>query len=223
MNPGTLLRLERAGVVMVSRSARVDDALRAAEAAMRGGITSIEVTFSVPNAVAAIERISAEDDAEVTVGAGTVLTLDQARAAVDAGARFLVSPGYDDDVVEFGILNDVLVIPGVFTPSEMMRATSAGCVAIKLFPAATVGPDFVRSVLAPLPELAIIPSGGISSATIADWIRAGCIAAGVGGALSPNGPVDDIVAESIRAEAAACIAAVAAARSELTTSQRKAR
>lgn len=208
----TLEEVRRAGVIMITRASTMDDAIRGATAALVGGITVIEVTFSVPDAGAVISRLRSEFGSAAVIGAGTVLTREQARIALDAGASFLVSPGFDEDLVTRGLAADTLVLPGVLTATEIMRARAAGAIAVKLFPASAVGPGYIGAMTAPMPGLQIVPSGGISSANAGEWITAGAAAIGVGGALSPSWRVDAEAADAITAEARACVAAVAAAR-----------
>ncbi|UYM04962.1 bifunctional 4-hydroxy-2-oxoglutarate aldolase/2-dehydro-3-deoxy-phosphogluconate aldolase [Solicola gregarius] len=212
--PGVLPRLFDAGLVMVVRAPSADDAIAAITAARRGGIEVVEVTFTTPDAVQAIARVRTAYD-DVLVGAGTVLSRVDAEAAVDAGAQFVVSPGLDLDLLRWAP-TDIAVVPGVLSPSEVMRANRAGADAVKLFPAHTVGPAHLRALLAPFPGLRVIPTGGVTPDNAADWLEAGAAAVGIGGALSPNTPVTDLVADSITDEAARAVAAVRSHRHHIT-------
>lgn len=206
--------LDRIGVeklVMVVRAHSADDALRAVEAARAGGVRAIEVTFTVPGALGVMARLVAENDPELVVGAGTVLSAEQAHAAIDAGASFLVSPGLDEALLALAESEGALMIPGIFTASEAMRATANGARAVKLFPSDAVGPGYLKALLSPLPTLKVMPSGGVGPANAGAWLAAGAVAVGMAGRLSPLGPVDAALAGVITAEARASIASVAAA------------
>lgn len=206
----TLARIAHHGVIMVSRASSADDALRSVDAARDGGIRVIEVTFSVPEAATVIRRLASDSD--IVVGAGTVLTTAQADEALEAGAEFLVSPGFDEAIVRFADDRNVLMVPGIYTASEAMLATEAGAAAVKLFPASSVGPGYLAALKAPLPHMNFIPSGGVASGNAAAWIDAGATAVGIAGPLSPRGRIDEAMAAGIRNEAAAAMAAVGAAR-----------
>lgn len=207
----TLERLGRERLIMVVRAASADDALRAIAAARAGGVRAVEVTFTVPDAASVIRELVAEGDESLIVGAGTVLTQDQAADALAAGARFLVSPGFDEALLDFAIRNETLMVPGIYTPSEAMRAVELGATVVKLFPAESVGPTYLKALRSPLPELRVIPSGGVTAANAPGWIAAGAVAVGMAGRLSPSGPIDSRVAADITAEARAAVAAVHAA------------
>ncbi|MGB1699496.1 MAG: bifunctional 4-hydroxy-2-oxoglutarate aldolase/2-dehydro-3-deoxy-phosphogluconate aldolase, partial [Nannocystaceae bacterium] len=161
MSPDALLSListERASAIL-----RTDDQMRARkamDAAVRGGMRVVEFTLTVPGVFELIEEFAQRDD--VVVGAGTVLTPAQANDAVDAGARFLVSPVVDEEVIEVARTRDVVAMPGVHTPTELLRAHRAGAQLQKLFPAPAGGPAWVRSVLGPMPFLKIVPTNGTS-------------------------------------------------------------
>lgn len=188
----TLARIESGRLVMVVRAPSVRAARTAIAAARTAGVRTIEVTFTVPDAVILIRELAA--DPELVVGAGTVLTLEQAVSAEAAGAQFLVSPGLDEELVRHATARDLLIVPGVFTPSEVMRALALGAAAVKLFPADAVGPAYLKALLGPFPELAVIPSGGVTEADAAAWIAAGAIAVGMSGSLSPTSDTPDIAA-----------------------------
>jgi 2-dehydro-3-deoxyphosphogluconate aldolase/(4S)-4-hydroxy-2-oxoglutarate aldolase len=193
----TLAEIEASRLIMVVRAPSADAARAAIAAARAGGVRVVEVTFTVPDAVSVIRELAGER--ELVVGAGTVLTLEQAEAAVTAGARFLVSPGLDEQIVRFAAERDVLMLPGVFTASEVMRARALGAVAVKLFPADAVGPAYLKALRGPFPGLAVMPSGGVSAANAAAWIAAGAVAVGMSGSLSPASDTPDSAA--IAAEA----------------------
>lgn len=148
----------------------------AMEAAVRGGFRIVEFTLNTPGALDRIAEFSSR--AELVVGAGTVLSADEARAAVRHGARFLVSPVVDEDVIEEGRSLGVSVLAGCHTPTEMLRAHRAGVLVVKLFPAPSAGPDFVRACLGPLPFLRVVPTSGVTGENARAWLDAGCFAVG---------------------------------------------
>jgi 2-dehydro-3-deoxyphosphogluconate aldolase/(4S)-4-hydroxy-2-oxoglutarate aldolase len=179
----TVERLQAEQLLAVVRAPSADAAVRTARALAAGGIRGIEITFTTPDAPAAIGALAGED--ELFVGAGTVLTPDQAEASIQAGAQFIVSPGLSVPVIERGHAASVLTIPGAVTPTELMAAAEHARV-IKLFPASLGGPSYMKAVLAPFPDLNLVPTGGVSADNLADWYAAGAFALGAGGDLCPN-------------------------------------
>jgi 2-dehydro-3-deoxyphosphogluconate aldolase/(4S)-4-hydroxy-2-oxoglutarate aldolase len=163
-------------------------------------VHGIEITFTTPGAPAAIAELAGDD--ELFVGAGTVLTADQAEAAIQAGARFIVSPSLALPVIDRGRAASVLTIPGAVTPTELVAASEHAEV-IKLFPASLGGPSYMRAVLAPLPDLKLVPTGGVSADNVGDWYAAGAFALGAGSDLCPNaliaaGDFDGVTARARR-------------------------
>ncbi len=167
-------REERASAIL--RTPHGDRAVPAMQAAARAGFRALEFTLTIPNALEAIATLSA--NSEVVVGAGTVLTVEQAREAVAAGARFLVSPVCDVEVIEVAAELGVAIMPGCFTPTEMLRAHRAGAPLVKLFPSPGTGPSFVRACLGPLPFLKIVPTSGVTGENAAEYLAAGAHAVG---------------------------------------------
>lgn len=174
--------IERVGVVVIVRIDRAERIVDLARALARGGCSALEVTLTVPGALDAIARL-AKEVPELCLGAGTVTTPEQVDEVVQAGATYVVSPIFDVTVIERAHAREVAVAPGCFTPTEMFAAHRAGADFVKLFPAGGHGPRFLKDVLAPLPALPVIPTGGVSVDNAADWIRAGARAVGVGTAL----------------------------------------
>lgn len=168
------LREERAIAILRTRSEEL--AAPALRAAVAGGFRALEVTFGTPRALDRIAELAR--DPELLVGAGTVLDTEQARAAVERGARFLVSPVTDPELIAEAARLGVVAVPGAATPTEMLAAHRAGAPLVKLFPAPPNGPDFVRSVLGPLPFLRIVPTSGVDASNAADFLDAGCFAVG---------------------------------------------
>src|SRR5207253_8439260 len=176
------------GVIAVVRLPAAADFRALAGALVAGGVSVVEITLTTPGALAAIADLTAPNAVPgAVVGAGTVLDERSARAVIAAGARFVVSPMLDQAVVRCCRDANVPCMPGALTPRELVEASRAGASHIKLFPASLVGPRYIREVLAPLPFLRLVPSGGVSLDNAADWIRAGAVAVSVGGALvSPS-------------------------------------
>ena len=173
--------------VGILRASGPAEAVEAGKALAEGGITVIEVAFTTPGAPAAItELCSALPGA--TVGAGTVLDAAAAFAAVQAGARFLVSPLVAEDVLRAGHRYGVAVIPGAASPAEINAAMELGADLVKLFPAASLGLDFMRSVAAAMPQVPFVPTGGISARNALQWLEAGAVAVGIGGDLTRGDP-----------------------------------
>lgn len=180
-----LKKLEDAGVIAVVRGRSKEEAIKASQALVTGGVVGLEVTFTVPNAVQVIETLSAQyqGDEKVVVGAGTVLDAVTARLAIMAGAEFVVSPTFDLETAEICNLYQMPYLPGCMTITEMKVALKAGADIIKLFPGSAYGPSIISGFKAPMPQLNIMPTGGVSLENMAEWFRAGVVAVGVGGNL----------------------------------------
>ncbi len=175
--------IERNGVVAVIRL-KDPDALRSVvDALAEGGVRALEVTMTVPRAIDLIAELAPSLPPGFLLGAGTVLDSETARLAILAGARFLVSPVFRPDVVAMSHRYDVAVMPGCFTPTEILAAWEAGADVVKVFPATALGPGFFKDVHGPLPQVKLMPTGGVSLTNAGDWIRAGAVAVGVGTAL----------------------------------------
>jgi len=177
-------RLRAEGLLAVLRAPSAAGAVTAARALAEGGVRCVEVTFTTPDAPAAIRELAADPD--LFVGAGTVLDERQAEAAIEAGASFLVSPGLMWPVVDAGEAAGVLTLPGVLTPTEVAQASERVDV-LKLFPASVGGPSYLKALLAPFPDLRLIPTGGVSADNLGEWRAAGAFALGAGGDLCPSG------------------------------------
>jgi len=171
------------GVVAVVRADSAAEALGAVRAVYDGGVHGIEVTFTVPGAETIIAHLAREMGNTIFLGAGTVTTVDQARLAIAAGARYLVSPGFDPEVVAFTLAQGVPFFPGVLTPSEILAARKLGVEVFKIFPAARLGPAYLKDLRGPFPGIKLLPTGGIDAENAAEYIRAGAMALGVGGKL----------------------------------------
>lgn len=176
-------RLLNPGIIAVVRTASMEQVLPVCEALVAGGVIALEITFTVPNALDAIQQTSARFGAEALVGAGTVLNVEMTRSAVYAGAKFIVSPITRAEIVTAAHEASVPVMLGAYTPTEAQTAHEAGADFIKLFPADKLGPAYVKALRAPLPHLKIVPTGGVDLHTAAEFLKAGCAALGVGGSL----------------------------------------
>jgi 2-dehydro-3-deoxyphosphogluconate aldolase/(4S)-4-hydroxy-2-oxoglutarate aldolase len=180
------------------------------EALAAGGVRAFEVTLNSPAALEAIAALAERFEPDrLLVGAGTVLDLDAAAAAVVAGARFLVMPHTDPDLVAWATDRGIPAFPGALTPTEVLAAWRAGATAVKVFPASTVGPSFVRELRGPLPQVPLVPTGGITLDSAPDFIAAGALAVGLGSWLTGSG--DPVVVEE-RARAIVAALAVAGSR-----------
>jgi len=185
MNKTEVLQLIRdTGLIPVVRAETSELAIRAVEAIKAGGVSVLEVTMTVPGAIAVIEQLSATFGHDALIGAGTVLDPETAHKCIQAGAQFIVSPALNEETIAFCRANEVAVFPGALTPTEVLRAWNAGADAVKVFPAGAVGgASYLKALKAPLPQVELIPTGGVSLSTAADLIRAGAMALGVGADL----------------------------------------
>ena len=177
-------RIRDIGVIPVVRAESADQALRAVAAILAGGVSVLEVTMTVPGAIGVIEQLAKAFGAEALIGAGTVLDPETADKCIQAGAQFIVSPALNEETIAFCRTSDVAIFPGALTPTEVVRAWNAGADAVKVFPAGAVGgASYLKALKAPLPQIELIPTGGVSLKTAADFIKAGAMALGVGADL----------------------------------------
>jgi 2-dehydro-3-deoxyphosphogluconate aldolase/(4S)-4-hydroxy-2-oxoglutarate aldolase len=204
------------GVVPVIRVSSAKHAIAATEAVLAGGIPIVEITMTVPGAADLIRELSQRFGPSVLVGAGTVLNVAAARQCLDAGADFLVSPGFDPRVVELAQMQDKLVIAGALTATEVIAAWSAGSDFVKVFPCSAVGgPKYIQSLRGPFPQIPLIATGGISLSSAADYIRAGAMAIGVSGELGSTAALESGGTSSITDSARLYVAAVREARAQV--------
>ncbi|HEV8395754.1 MAG TPA: bifunctional 4-hydroxy-2-oxoglutarate aldolase/2-dehydro-3-deoxy-phosphogluconate aldolase [Vicinamibacterales bacterium] len=204
--------LEQAGVIAVIRLEHGSELRAVADALLEGGIRALEVTMTVPGAVSLIETLAAALPSSAIVGAGTVLDAATARQVIDAGARFVVSPVFRPLLIAACHEGGVPAMPGCFTPTEILDAWDAGADLVKVFPATSLGPGFIKDIRGPLPQLRLIPTGGVTRDNAGDWIRAGAVAIGVGSALVDRTAVAARRFDQIRAAARGFVEAVQAAR-----------
>jgi 2-dehydro-3-deoxyphosphogluconate aldolase/(4S)-4-hydroxy-2-oxoglutarate aldolase len=195
--------IHESGVIAIMRAKSSDQLIQAADAIKAGGVKVIEVTMTTPGALQVIEEATRKYGQDVLFGAGTVLDAETARAAMLAGAEYIVAPTLNLEMIALCNRYAVPVVPGCYTPSEMLTAWDAGADIVKLFPASVGGPSLVKAILAPLPQLKILPVGGVNLDTAADFIQMGAYALGVGSSLINQTLMDtgDFDALQHRAEA----------------------
>ena len=175
--------IEESGIIAIVRFDRPKQLVQVAKAIEAGGVAIIEFTMTTPNALAIIEESTREFGDKVLLGAGTVLDAETARAAILAGAEFIVSPILDPEVIEVCRRYSKVVIPGAFTPTEILTAWQCGADFVKVFPADLGGPSYLKAILGPLPQVKLVPVGGVSLENVADFIKAGAVAVALGGNL----------------------------------------
>lgn len=192
MGKETILdQILKAKVVAVLRVKEADKLKKIIDALYKGGITAAEITMTVPNAIQLIEKMSEELDKNIVLGVGSVLNKSVAEDAIKAGAKYVVSPVLKKEIIETAHKFDAPVMPGCFTPTEIQTAYEYGADIIKVFPADIVGMAFFKAVLAPLPHLKLMPTGGVSLTNAGDWLKAGACAVGVGSALLDKKAIED--------------------------------
>jgi 2-dehydro-3-deoxyphosphogluconate aldolase/(4S)-4-hydroxy-2-oxoglutarate aldolase len=182
-----------------------------------GGVRALEVTMTVPRAIELIRELALVLPAGFLLGAGTVIDPATVHAVVDAGASFVVSPVFRPDVIAACHERDVPAMPGCFSPTEILAAHECGADIVKVFPATMLGPQFIKDVRAPLPQVKLMPTGGVTLDNAGDWIRAGAVAVGLGSALVDVAAIDGNRLDVITANARRVVASVAAARSSIRT------
>jgi 2-dehydro-3-deoxyphosphogluconate aldolase / (4S)-4-hydroxy-2-oxoglutarate aldolase len=183
MSAESLQRVLDTGIVAILRAPSSEQLTNVARALFEGGIDVIEVTFTVPGALEILAAVKKELGNRVLLGAGTVLDPETARAALLAGAEFLVSPALDPDVIRLCNRYDKLVMPGAFTPTEILAAWEAGAGIVKVFPSDAVGPSYLKALKGPFPQIRLMPTGGVNLQTLPEFIKAGACAVGVGSSL----------------------------------------
>lgn len=191
----TLQKIAEGGLIAVVRADGEDQALKIAAACMEGGVAALEITYTVPGATRVIERLAKEyPNGEILIGAGTVLDPETARTAILAGAQFIVSPYLNVEVVRLCNRYDIPCIPGAMTIKEVVEALDAGAPMVKAFPGEVLGPSFIKAVRGPIPHAKLVPTGGVALENVDQWIKAGCVAVGVGGNLTAGAKIGDYAA-----------------------------
>lgn len=206
--------IEQSGVVAVIRMKDAAKLRAVVDAIAEGGVRAIEVTMTVPGAIALIRTLAQSLPASILLGAGTVTDAATARAVIDAGARYVVSPVFRRGVIEACHARGLAAMPGCFTPTEILDAWDAGADIVKVFPATTLGPSYLKDVRAPLPQVKLMPTGGVTVENAGEWIRAGAVAVGVGTSLLDAKAIADGQFAVLRTNAERMIANVRAARGE---------
>ena len=196
-------QIRETGIIPVVRATSADEAMRAIDAIRKGGVSVLEITMTVPGAVKVIEQVSARYGKDALVGAGTVLDAETARICILSGAQFIVSPALDLDTIVCCRRYGVAVMPGALTPTEVVKAWTAGADFVKVFPAGAMGgASYLKALKAPLPQIELVPTGGVSLKTAADFIKAGASALGVGADLVDLKALregqDDVITERAR-------------------------
>jgi len=215
-------RIEEIGIIPAIRTASAEEARFAAEAVTSGGIPIVEITMTIPGALEVITQL-AKSLPELTIGAGTILDTQTARRCLDAGAHFLTDPGFDAATIELATKENVLMLAGALTPTEVINAWKAGADFIKVFPCAPVGGDlYIRALKGPFPKIPLIAAGGVNQQTAANFILAGACALGIGGELVPREAIKKRQAEQIRELARRFLHIVGAARARMTPRAEKA-
>ena len=215
MNKQDVLRkIAEVGLVPVVRAPSADEAMKVVDAIREGGVPVLEITMTVPGAIGVMEQVARCFGADVVLGAGTVLDAETARACILAGARFVVSPALNLGTIEMCRRYSVAVIPGALTPTEVVAAWSAGADVVKIFPCGALGgASYIKSLKAPLPQVDMIPTGGVSVKTAADFIKAGSMALGVGADLVDTAAIRDGNAKFVTEKAREYVRLVQEARS----------
>jgi 2-dehydro-3-deoxyphosphogluconate aldolase/(4S)-4-hydroxy-2-oxoglutarate aldolase len=211
-----LALIREVGLVPIVRTPSHEDAFRAAEAIIEGGIGIAEITMTVPNALRVMERVAEAFGDKVLLGAGTILDPESCRAALLAGAEFIVTPALDPRVIQVARRYSKPCIPGALTPTEVVAAWSAGADMVKIFPAGPVGgPDYIKALKGPLTHIEFVPTGGVSLETTPAFIKAGASAVAVGGELVNNKALREGKLEVITSKARQFVEAVRAARAAM--------
>ena len=205
-------QVQQLGVVAVIRIKDPAKLRAVVDALVEGGVRALEVTMTVPGAVGLIRELAPTMPPGFLLGAGTVTTAEAARAVIDAGATYVVSPVFQPAVIAACHERDVAAMPGCFSPTEIFAAYELGADIIKVFPATSLGPQFIKDVRAPLPQVKLMPTGGVSLDNAHDWIRAGAVAVGIGSALLDAKAIEDGRFDAITANARRVVANVASAR-----------
>jgi len=209
-----ITRLTDPGIIAVVRAQKAEQVIPLSEALLAGGVIAIEITMTTPNAIAAIREARQKLGERALIGVGTVLDLNTCRSALEAGAEFVVTPVLRPEFVPVVHAADKPLMLGAYTPTEAQIAHEAGADFIKIFPADTLGPGYIKGIRAPLPHLRIVPTGGVDVHNIADFLNAGCAALGVGSSLVSAKILQDANWPELTRKAAAFVAATQQAKAK---------
>jgi 2-dehydro-3-deoxyphosphogluconate aldolase/(4S)-4-hydroxy-2-oxoglutarate aldolase len=207
-----LSRIMDSGVVAVIRMKEKDRLLKVIEAVRSGGVNCIEITMTVPGAVETIRQLSTTVPDDVLIGAGTVVNELAAESVIDAGAQFVVGPVLNLGVIALCRKRDIAVMPGCFSPTEILTAWTAGADIIKVFPATSLGPKYFKDLRGPFPDIRLMPTGGVTIDNVGDWLKAGACAVGVGSDLLDKRAMDEGRFEVLKERAARMVENVRLAR-----------
>jgi 2-dehydro-3-deoxyphosphogluconate aldolase / (4S)-4-hydroxy-2-oxoglutarate aldolase len=208
-----ITRIRDCGVVAVVRAESTEQAIKITDACIEGGVAAIEVTFTVPRAHNVIADLRKRyTDEQIILGAGTVLDSETARIAILEGASYIVSPSFNEDTVRLCNRYRIACMPGCMTIKEVLTAMEAGADIIKVFPGEAFGPSIIKAIKGPLPQAELMPTGGVSVDNVAEWIKAGAVAVGVGGQLTAGAKTGDY--KSITDAGKKFVEAVKAARAK---------
>jgi len=181
----TLARIKELGLVAVLRGPSPDLTVKMVDALVNGGVLGIEITYSTPDAEAVVAEVAKKYSDQIVLGMGTILQPAQAKSAMAAGAKFLVSPICEIELVKAIAATGLLVMAGALTPTEAVQAYNAGSDVVKIFPGSLTGPSYIKALRGPLPHIPYMPTGGVSASNVADWFAAGVVAVGAGSMLCP--------------------------------------
>lgn len=205
-------RIVNPGILAVIRANSSEQLMGAAEALYEGGVIGLEVTMTTPDALQVIHDVAKRFGKKVLVGVGTVLDVETARAAILAGSEFVVTPVTRPDVIKLCNRYGVPIAAGAYTPTEALTAHESGADFVKIFPADQLGPQYIKNILAPLPQLRIIPTGGVNLSTVDSFIKAGCVALGAGSSLVSKDVLKNQDWKQLTETAAAFVEAIKKAR-----------
>jgi 2-dehydro-3-deoxyphosphogluconate aldolase/(4S)-4-hydroxy-2-oxoglutarate aldolase len=215
-------RIEEIGIIPVVRASSQREAHIAAEAVCKGGIPIVEITMTCPGAIEVIRELAKSAGSGILIGAGTVLDAADARRCLDAGAQFLVSPGFNRATVDLAIREATLIMAGALTPTEIIEAWTAGSDLVKVFPCGQVGgAKYIKALRGPLPQIPLVPTGGVNLSTATDFIEAGAAALGIGGELVQHEALKSNKPEMIVEAARKFLEIVANARAKLASASAK--
>ena len=207
-------RIMGPGVVAIIRAASADNLVEAGGALIEGGIPNVEITMTTPNALAIMDDLRRTFGERILVGVGSILDVEMAQAALDAGAEYVITPVLKPEVIAFCNRREKPIFAGAYTPTEAQTAYELGADFIKIFPADTLGPKYIRALLGPLPHLKIVPTGGVDAGTAGDFIKAGCVGVAAGSCLVSAEILQKRDWAKLTAMAGELVAAVAKARSK---------
>ncbi len=187
-----LQKITDCGVVAVVRAESAEQALKITDACVKAGIAGIEITYTVPGATEVIQELTrVYKNGEIIVGAGTVLDPETARAAILAGAQYIVSPCFSEEVVRLCNRYQIVSMPGAMTIKEVIAVMESGADVVKVFPGEVYGPAIIKAIKGPIPQAPLMPTGGVTLDNVGEWIKAGAIAIGVGGSLTAGAKTGD--------------------------------